>query len=117
MSDWHQVAWSRTIADARARRDDRSPMAELARTEMSKEINLSKTDIHIGQHKEGCAACDELRESLRRADCFPALLAAATEVMALLERYGPSIVPHLMDSDDNPGESLRAAIREAKHDD
>ncbi len=38
------------------------------------------------------------------------LLAAAKEVMGLLQEYGPSIVPHLMDSDQNAGQRLRDAI-------
>lgn len=34
--------------------------------------------------------------------------------MKTLEEYGPSIVPHLMDSDDNEGERLRQVIRAIK---
>ena len=33
-------------------------------------------------------------------------------VMALLEKYGGSIVPHLMDNDENAGEALREALRQ-----
>jgi hypothetical protein len=33
-------------------------------------------------------------------------------VMADLEQHGPSIVPHLMDTDDNDGEYLRRALRD-----
>ncbi len=43
-----------------------------------------------------------------------ALLASAKEVMDLLEEYGPSIVPHLMDSDQNAGQRLRDAITAAE---
>ncbi|UTC28083.1 hypothetical protein GURKE_00510 [Brevundimonas phage vB_BpoS-Gurke] len=34
----------------------------------------------------------------------------AMTVMSYLEKHGPSIVPHLMDSDDNPGQRLRDAL-------
>ena len=43
-----------------------------------------------------------------------ALLAAAKEVMAALQEHGSSIVPHLMDSDQNAGQRLRDAIAEAE---
>ena len=36
----------------------------------------------------------------------------AGSVMRHLEAYGPSIVPHLMDTDDNAGEYLRRALRD-----
>ena len=39
---------------------------------------------------------------------------AAKEVMDSLAEYGPSIVPHLMDTDDNAGERLRQAIAKAE---
>lgn len=38
------------------------------------------------------------------------VLIHATRVMALLKEHGPSIVPHLLDSDDNEGEYLRQAL-------
>lgn len=43
-----------------------------------------------------------------------ALRAVAREavvVMQYLEESGASVVPHLMDTDDNPGERLRGALR------
>lgn len=43
-----------------------------------------------------------------------ALLAAAKDVMDLLREYGASIVPHLMDSDQNAGQRLRDAIAAAE---
>lgn len=43
----------------------------------------------------------------------PDLLKYATLVMDMLKEYGPSIVPHLMDNDDNAGEELRQAIEKA----
>ncbi len=42
------------------------------------------------------------------------LLTAAREVMRLLEEHGPSIVPHLMDDDENAGQRLRDAIAKAE---
>lgn len=42
------------------------------------------------------------------------LLFAAKEVMADLERYGPSIVPYLLDDDDNAGRRLRLSIAKAE---
>jgi hypothetical protein len=44
----------------------------------------------------------------------PKLLAHAKAVMCLLTKHGPSIVPHLLDDDDNEGEFLRRTIREAE---
>lgn len=35
-------------------------------------------------------------------------------VMQTLEKWGPSIVPHLMDTDDNEGQELREAIMDAE---
>ena len=43
----------------------------------------------------------------------PNLLAAASEVMSLLEKHGTSIVPHLLASDENAGQRLRDAIAKA----
>ena len=42
------------------------------------------------------------------------LLAAAEAVMADLEEYGSSIVPHLIDTDENDGQRLRDAIAAVK---
>lgn len=38
------------------------------------------------------------------------LAKAGVEVMDLLESYGGSIVPHLLDTDENAGEQLRRLI-------
>ncbi len=38
----------------------------------------------------------------------------ANEVMECLEEYGASIVPHLMDTDENSGERLRQLLKELK---
>ena len=35
----------------------------------------------------------------------------AKKVMDTLQEYGPSIVPHLLDTDENDGERLRNALR------
>lgn len=42
------------------------------------------------------------------------LLRAARDVMDLLEKHGPSIVPHLIDTDMNAGQRLRDAIAKAE---
>ena len=42
------------------------------------------------------------------------LLTAAKEVMELLQECGPSIVPHLLDTDQNAGQRLRSAIAKAE---
>jgi len=53
------------------------------------------------------------RERTRIAEADAAALAeAARDVMAYLEQHGPSIVPHLLDTDENPGERLREALRQ-----
>ena len=43
----------------------------------------------------------------------PDLYEAAKEVMDTLEQYGGSIVPHLMDTDENAGQRLREALAKA----
>ena len=45
------------------------------------------------------------------------LVEHAGKVMELLKEHGPSIVPHLMDTDDNAGQYLRDALAKAKGDD
>ena len=42
------------------------------------------------------------------------LVTQASAVMSLLEKHGGGIVPHLLDTDDNPGEFLRAALERVK---
>lgn len=42
------------------------------------------------------------------------LLKHSKKVMALLEEHGGSIVPHLIDDDENAGEFLRQAIAKAE---
>lgn len=44
----------------------------------------------------------------------PDMFEAAKEVMSALEEHGPSIVPHLVDTDENAGQRLREAIAKAE---
>ena len=48
--------------------------------------------------------CMELRDQVR------VLRGASSTVMRLLEEHGPSIVPHLMDTDETAGQRLRDAL-------
>lgn len=57
----------------------------------------------------------EEERSIRRVkEAGPDLLKAAKEVIGLLEKHGGSIVPHLMDTDENAGQRLRDAIAKAE---
>lgn len=72
-------------------------------------------------------ADDGLNDNRRIADTFgpdakanahliaaaPEVVEHAARVMALLAAHGQSIVPHLLDSDDNAGQRLRTAIAKA----
>ena len=49
---------------------------------------------------------------VRACNAHYKLLNAAKRVMEALEQYGASIVPHLMDTDDNAGQELRNVIAE-----
>jgi hypothetical protein len=44
----------------------------------------------------------------------PDMYEAAKKVMTALEKHGGSIVPHLMDTDDNAGQELREALAKAE---
>jgi hypothetical protein len=44
------------------------------------------------------------------AEALPEIIRYAKLVMADLQEHGPSIVPHLLDNDDNDGERLRVAL-------
>lgn len=69
----------------------------------------------VGMFPTFCPFCGvQYEPSETAADGQNALLAAAKEVMELLQEHGPSIVPHLMDSDMNAGQRLRAAIARAE---
>ena len=47
-------------------------------------------------------------------EALEGLITAASWVMDLLKTHGPSIVPHLLDTDDNAGERLRSALTAAR---
>jgi hypothetical protein len=53
---------------------------------------------------------EEIEEHGRLIAAAPELYEAAKEVMDLLSKYGASIVPHLLDTDENPGGRLRAIL-------
>ena len=53
-------------------------------------------------------------ENAKLIAAAPDLLESSQKVMSLLEKHGSSIVPHLMDTDENAGEELRQAIARAK---
>lgn len=50
----------------------------------------------------------------RSTDPRDAVLREAETVMRYLDEHGPGIVPHLIDTDDNPGQRLRDAIDAAR---
>lgn len=53
------------------------------------------------------------RANARLIAAAPEVVEHAARVMALLAEHGPSIVPHLLDTDDNAGQRLRTALRKA----
>jgi hypothetical protein len=55
-----------------------------------------------------------LRDAINLIRDLRAVEVSAREVMDLLEKHGPSIVPHLLDDDENAGERLRTALRETR---
>ena len=88
-------------------------------------INRDADAAYIVECCNGYAALQaenvELREALEQIAESDALKKdnaelrkAAKEVMDSLAEHGPSIVPHLMDTDDNAGERLRQAIAKAE---
>ena len=52
----------------------------------------------------------KLKAATDRLARFEALADGAREVMRLLTVYGSSVVPHLLDSDDNAGQRLRVQL-------
>ena len=66
----------------------------------------------IGARVDLIEAAKELERLRAIVDKLIALRDSACEVMLLLTVHGPSIVPHLEDTDDNPGEALRRCIAE-----
>ena len=57
--------------------------------------------------KEAATRIEQLEAALSR------LSKSAGTVMRYLEQDGPRVVPHLMDSDDNPGQRCREDIAQA----
>jgi len=72
------------------------------------EIDLGEKAPLIFENAELKARNEILREELRE------VLRDAGRVMGLLAEHGASILPHLMDDDENPGERLRQAVRRAR---
>ena len=70
-----------------------------------------------GQLARSCNICeleqerDQLKAELEKWKEDANRLAITSEVVNFcLERYGPSIVPHLMDTDQNAGQRMREAL-------
>lgn len=72
--------------------------------------NFAKVVTRISGRSEDSA---EGLANARLIGAAPELLSAAIEVMQALEEHGPSIVPHLLDTDMNAGQRLRDAIAKA----
>lgn len=82
-------------------------------------------ELHIGQKLE--VTCKKDYQMIKLVDdraeqvvqnqgiplelLLKTLVTRADTVMKMLEANGPSIVPHLIDSDENPGEELRKLIK------
>lgn len=56
-------------------------------------------------------ASPEVQANTKLVAAAPEIAHWANEVMQLLEKHGPGIVPHLMDTDDNAGQFLRDALK------
>lgn len=56
----------------------------------------------------------ELDANARLMSAAPELLEFSKKVMATLKEFGPAIVPHLLDTDENDGQRLRNAIAKAE---
>jgi hypothetical protein len=71
--------------------------------------------FYKGEAKKGYGKPDpEGQANARLISSAPELLECAKAVMDMLKKHGPSIVPHLMDSDENAGQRLRDAIAKAE---
>ena len=55
-----------------------------------------------------------LDDAIKMLEVHRELLIYAEKVMNKLEEHGASIVPHLLDTDDNDGQRLREAIEKAQ---
>jgi hypothetical protein len=57
---------------------------------------------------------EEREANARLIAAAPEIYEAAKQVMDMLKKHGPSIVPHLLDSDENAGQRLRDALKKAE---
>lgn len=73
-------------------------------------LALSDMDVNSKAYRDAAF----IVQSVNRAPLFEELIKAASAVMKDLEEYGPSIVPHLMDTDENAGQRLRDLIARAE---
>lgn len=58
------------------------------------------------------AAVNALPELVERVKRLEEALKLGKIVMDMLDEHGPSIVPHLLDTDENAGQRFRAALKE-----
>ena len=65
----------------------------------------------VGEVTERCRYCGGDPISLGEMRLLRSVARHASNVMALLEKHGPIIVPDLLDNGDNEGEFLRDALR------
>ena len=73
------------------------------------------TDAHADYLSHMAAEIAAAREAWGVSrEAVAALVTQASAVMSLLEKHGGGIVPHLLDTDDNPGEFLRAALERVR---
>lgn len=80
---------------------------------------IKKATASLTSQQEQLAALTAERDQLRKElAAAKAVVEDAGKIMALLSKYGKDIVPHLMDTDDNPGERIRRALaaKEASND-
>lgn len=97
-----KVAWDMRDTVNRRLREENKSLRE------ANEIDLGEKAPLIFENAELKARNEMLREELRE------VLRDAGRVMGLLAEHGASILPHLMDDDENPGERLRQAVRRAR---
>jgi hypothetical protein len=70
----------------------------------------------IGSDDAAADAVDDIMEALpelvERVKRLEEALKLGKIVMDMLDEHGPSIVPHLLDTDENAGQRFRAALKE-----
>ena len=84
-------------------------------TDLERIIEARERDVaagHVGNPATAFDYCKECFGLAALGGSSVALARAAHGVMAALEEYGPSIVPHLLDTDENDGQRLRDALAE-----